>query len=270
MRRIDAISLAGTAALFPAIARAQGVPKVRIGYSPAGESLAQGIYAQEGGFFAKAGIDVEMVPVTNGGAMTAGIVGGSIDIGPSNVASIVPPTPARSAAQSSSRPASSFRRAHHRRRSSRWPQRLAAAHRQRFCRQDDRLQYLARSAASCGDDLARQERRRFEVRVVHRAAQSRSAAGAGGEAHRRRLSRRTVHLFGESVGKERYALHRAALRQPRQSDHDLRLDRQQGVVRREADAGEERASRRALRDSARWANASKPATAALIEAGTRR
>jgi NitT/TauT family transport system substrate-binding protein len=50
--------------------------------------VAEGIYAREGGFFAKAGIDAELVTVTNGGAMTAAIVSGDLDIGPSNVASI--------------------------------------------------------------------------------------------------------------------------------------------------------------------------------------
>ena len=88
MKRSRAIAVTGAAALFPNIARAQDAPKLRVGYSPAGESLAQGVYAADGGFFAKAGIDVELIPVTNGGAMTAGIVGGSIDIGPSNVASM--------------------------------------------------------------------------------------------------------------------------------------------------------------------------------------
>jgi NitT/TauT family transport system substrate-binding protein len=88
MKRSRAVAVISAAALFPNIARAQDMPKLRVGYSPAGESLAQGIYAADGGFFAKAGIDVELIPVTNGGAMTAGIVGGAIDIGPSNVASM--------------------------------------------------------------------------------------------------------------------------------------------------------------------------------------
>ena len=88
MKRFDAMALAAAAALYPSVARAQSAAKVRVGYSAAGESLAQGLYAQEGGFFAKAGIDVELVSVNNGGAMTAGIVSDAIDIGPSNVASM--------------------------------------------------------------------------------------------------------------------------------------------------------------------------------------
>ena len=89
MKRSHAVAL-GVAALVAAPRRARGDDHrpVRIGYSASGESLAQGIYTQEGGFFSKAGIAVEMVAVGNGGAMTAGIVSGAIDIGPSNVASM--------------------------------------------------------------------------------------------------------------------------------------------------------------------------------------
>jgi NitT/TauT family transport system substrate-binding protein len=88
VKRAGAIALAASAALLPRLAAAQTAATVRVGYSSAGESLAQGLYAQDGGFFAKAGIGVELVSVNNGGAMTAGIVSGAIDIGPSNVASM--------------------------------------------------------------------------------------------------------------------------------------------------------------------------------------
>jgi NitT/TauT family transport system substrate-binding protein len=88
VKRSEAVVLAGAAALLPVGARAQTAPALRVGYSASGESLAQGLYAQEGGFFAKAGISVELVAINNGGAMTAGIVSGAIDIGPSNVASM--------------------------------------------------------------------------------------------------------------------------------------------------------------------------------------
>jgi len=89
VNRSRALALTG-AALFaaPLGARAAGGRPIRIGYSASGESLAQGIYAQAGGFFARAGLDVEMVAISNGGAMTAAIVGGAIDAGPSNVASM--------------------------------------------------------------------------------------------------------------------------------------------------------------------------------------
>src|SRR6185312_10107693 len=88
MRRSEAVALLTCAFLAsPTGVRGQGRTKLRVGANP-GESLAEGLLAVEGGFFSKAGIDAELVTVTNGGAMTAGIVSGAIDIGPSNVASI--------------------------------------------------------------------------------------------------------------------------------------------------------------------------------------
>jgi NitT/TauT family transport system substrate-binding protein len=86
MKRSQAIVLGVAACAAPLAARAQA-PKIRIGVNP-GESLSEGMLAQGGGFFTRAGLDVELVTVPNGGAMTSGIVSGSIDAGPSNVASI--------------------------------------------------------------------------------------------------------------------------------------------------------------------------------------
>jgi len=88
MKRSQAIALAATTcAAVPHAAGAQSAPKLRIGANP-GESLSEGLLALAGGFFTRAGLDVELVTVTNGGAMTTGIVSGAIDAGPSNVASI--------------------------------------------------------------------------------------------------------------------------------------------------------------------------------------
>jgi NitT/TauT family transport system substrate-binding protein len=89
VKRRDALGLMGAAAFaFPSVARADTSQKLRVGYSASGESLAQGLYTQEGGFFAKAGLNVELIEVSNGGAMTAALVSGAIDVGPSNVASM--------------------------------------------------------------------------------------------------------------------------------------------------------------------------------------
>jgi NitT/TauT family transport system substrate-binding protein len=88
MKRSDAVALLTSTLLArSAPASAQQRARLRVGANP-GESLAEGIYSLDGGFFSKAGIDAELVTVTNGGAMTAAIVSGDIDIGPSNVASI--------------------------------------------------------------------------------------------------------------------------------------------------------------------------------------
>jgi len=48
MKRLDVLGLIGVAALArPSIARADESQKLRVGYSASGESLAQGLYAQE-------------------------------------------------------------------------------------------------------------------------------------------------------------------------------------------------------------------------------
>lgn len=89
MNRSAAIALVASTLLAspPTAISSQERRKVRVGFNP-GESLAEGLYAQEGGFFARAGIDAELVQLTNGGAMTAAIVSGALDIAPSNIASM--------------------------------------------------------------------------------------------------------------------------------------------------------------------------------------
>ncbi len=88
MNRTTALTIfAAAIAMLPAAARAQSGSKLRVGVN-GGESLSEGLLADGGGFFARAGLDVELVPITNGGAMTAGIIAGAIDIGPTNIASI--------------------------------------------------------------------------------------------------------------------------------------------------------------------------------------
>ena len=87
MRRNSALAALAAFVVAPGGAGAQSATKLRVGYN-AGESLAEGLLADGGGFFSRFGLDVELVSVTNGGAMTGGIVSGAIDIGPSNIASI--------------------------------------------------------------------------------------------------------------------------------------------------------------------------------------
>ena len=60
MNRSQAIALtaAGLTAA-PLTVRAQSNPKIRIGMNP-GESLSEGLLAQGGGFFTRAGLDVEL------------------------------------------------------------------------------------------------------------------------------------------------------------------------------------------------------------------
>jgi NitT/TauT family transport system substrate-binding protein len=89
MNRARALAmLSAAAALSPSGALAQqSSRKLRVGVN-GGESLSEGLLAEAGGFLSRAGFDVELVTVTNGGAMTTGIIAGAIDVGPSNIASI--------------------------------------------------------------------------------------------------------------------------------------------------------------------------------------
>src|ERR1700722_16968471 len=56
--------------------------------SPPVDPTAEVLYAVDRGLFDKAGIDVTLQPLGNGGAITAGVAGGSIDIGVGNVITI--------------------------------------------------------------------------------------------------------------------------------------------------------------------------------------
>ena len=83
-------SLLGLLAAAPAAlavpARAANVP-VRIGVQPV-ESAGQTFYAKDLGWFDQAGLDVEITPLSNGGALVAAVVAGSLDVGLSAVGPI--------------------------------------------------------------------------------------------------------------------------------------------------------------------------------------
>src|ERR1700760_3781193 len=87
MKRRGWIAGMTAAVLTPAAARAQ-TNGLRIAIT-ADDSSAQPIYARELGFFKKAGIDADVGPLANGGAILSAAVSGAIDIGISNVVSAV-------------------------------------------------------------------------------------------------------------------------------------------------------------------------------------
>jgi ABC-type nitrate/sulfonate/bicarbonate transport system substrate-binding protein len=63
--------------------RAQAPVKIRVGVGVV-ESYSQGAYAQEMGFYKAAGLDADVQALINGGAITAAVLGGSLDIGTTN------------------------------------------------------------------------------------------------------------------------------------------------------------------------------------------
>jgi NitT/TauT family transport system substrate-binding protein len=76
------------ALLAPSATPAQpALTKVRLA-SLADDNFTSVIYAQSTGMFRRAGIDLEITPMTSGGAIYAAVLGGSIDIGKASLVSV--------------------------------------------------------------------------------------------------------------------------------------------------------------------------------------
>jgi len=88
MRRREALglTLAGVAAA-PAALRAQALTSLKVGVAPY-EAAAEVYYAKDQGYFAKAGLDVQIEPITNTSQTAEAVVSGTVDIGFSAVLSI--------------------------------------------------------------------------------------------------------------------------------------------------------------------------------------
>ena len=81
-RRLFLGGLLATASIRRASAQAPAT--LRVGSVPV-DSFAEAYYALDMGFFAKAGLDVEILPFSNGAGSTTAIAGGALDIGISTV-----------------------------------------------------------------------------------------------------------------------------------------------------------------------------------------
>lgn len=77
----------GAVAVLRVPARAQSAATIRLGVMT-GESFAEGFYAQDGGFFKRAGIETEFTTFRAGGAVTSAVLGGALDIGVTNAGSM--------------------------------------------------------------------------------------------------------------------------------------------------------------------------------------
>ena len=75
-----AVSLAGAAAV-PLPAGAQTKPLDLRLAANANDTYASAYYAQDGGFFTRAGLNVDLQTIANGAAITAAVVGGTLDVG---------------------------------------------------------------------------------------------------------------------------------------------------------------------------------------------
>ena len=86
-RRIFVSTLAAVAAR-PALAGAQAATPVRVGIIPA-EICGQIIYGVDGGYFGRAGLDVQTQTFPSGGAIASAIAGGAVDIGMVDLTSMI-------------------------------------------------------------------------------------------------------------------------------------------------------------------------------------
>lgn len=88
LSRRTALALLATApAIAAGPARAASPVTVRIGVQPV-ESAGQAFYGKDLGWFDQAGLDVQITSLSNGGALVAAVIAGSLDIGLSAVGPI--------------------------------------------------------------------------------------------------------------------------------------------------------------------------------------
>ncbi|MGA2395902.1 MAG: ABC transporter substrate-binding protein [Candidatus Lustribacter sp.] len=87
MRRSTMLGTMAALAARPMTAGAQALTPITVG-SAHGWTLAEGYIAAAKGFFAAAGLDPRIENAPNGGAMTAALLGGSLDVTCTNIGSI--------------------------------------------------------------------------------------------------------------------------------------------------------------------------------------
>jgi NitT/TauT family transport system substrate-binding protein len=88
VRRLAAASvMAAALCAIAAPGRTQALTTIRVITLPI-EAGAEAYFAKELGYFAKAGIEVELVPASNGGASAAAVAGNAVEIGYADMVSI--------------------------------------------------------------------------------------------------------------------------------------------------------------------------------------
>lgn len=89
MRRSSWIaSTAGALAVSPRLVRAQSAGPLKVGVIPA-EVAGCAFYAAEQGFFKNAGLEVDLQTFNNGGAVASAVAAGALDVGLSDLLSVI-------------------------------------------------------------------------------------------------------------------------------------------------------------------------------------
>jgi NitT/TauT family transport system substrate-binding protein len=86
-RFLTASAAAAAALALPLRARAQTPAHLRVALIPS-DFAGCAYYAQQLGSYAAAGLDVELLPISNGSAIQAAVISGAVDIGYSNVVAV--------------------------------------------------------------------------------------------------------------------------------------------------------------------------------------
>jgi NitT/TauT family transport system substrate-binding protein len=73
---------AGLATMLPSLGwAATNADPIRIGFVPNADTYIEPKYALDGGFFKRAGLNVDVTPLQNAGAIATALAGGSLDVG---------------------------------------------------------------------------------------------------------------------------------------------------------------------------------------------
>jgi NitT/TauT family transport system substrate-binding protein len=88
MKRSAAIGTVAAVVSVPVFARAQSVTALKAAGVPE-ESATPVLWAQKTGMFRSAGVDVDLSPQASGAAITAGVVGGSYQVGKSSIIPLI-------------------------------------------------------------------------------------------------------------------------------------------------------------------------------------
>ena len=89
MRRAGFIAGAAAFAVTTGSLLPQTPAKIRMAASGAGEDIAVALYAAQSGLFQKYGLDVEVSRLNNSAAVTAGVLGGSLEIGKASLFGLI-------------------------------------------------------------------------------------------------------------------------------------------------------------------------------------